>query len=107
MIISHAALYKEGAFKKYRSWIDNALPEGYKAEHRTIAFKGEPAIPGLMITFIDNVTFRNQGIWDVCHTFVTKGALLAALGMNTEELKMEFDMKPIETTPEVTETREV
>jgi|SRR5208282_537196 len=65
-----------------------------------------PNFPGLLISLIDSTTLSGEGM--VFPLFVSHKQLQRAMGFNNlEELHSVFDVKPIETTPEVSESREV
>ena|SRR5271170_1637373 len=72
------------------------------------SYQSAPDFPGLLISFVDNMTCRRTEDWIVSPLFVSHKQLQRAMGFsNLEELHSAFDVKPIETTPEVSESREV
>jgi len=104
MILVHGACSNQESFEKYKKWITNATPKGW--ELREVVCPDISTFPGLAISLIDNTSFFNERLWDVHHTFVSKDALLVALGLSTKELEVKLGMIS-DPVPEVLESREV
>jgi len=108
MILVHGGCSSKESFEKYKKWIVNATPDGWKTSERT--HPEDPTFPGLAITLIDNVTCRHEQEWFINHVFISKDALLVALGLSTQELEVKFEMisEPVsEPALDIVESREV
>lgn len=104
MLLIHGGCSSAESFEKYKKWIAGVVPEDCKLHETTHPGPEDISFPGLAITLIDNINFH--GTWDVKHTFVSKNALLTALGLSTEELEVKLGMIS-ESVPDVVESREV
>jgi hypothetical protein len=104
MIFVHGGCSSKESFERYKKWIVDAVPEGWKINQRT--HPDQPTFPGLAITLIDNVTCYHEREWLVNHTFVSKDALLTALGLSTQEVEVKLEMIS-EPVPDIVESREV
>lgn len=106
LLLNHPCMNNED-LQAYKKHLDDISAEnGYTNEH---SFCQEDGVvyPALVVSAVSVMPDLKKKVRYICHTALTKARLMKILGLTTEDIQIQFDMKSMPTLPEVVEDREV
>lgn len=90
----------------YQKRLDDISADNGNTNEHSFCQEQETVYPALvvsLVSFLPNV----PKVRYIAHTAITKNRLLKVLGLTTEDIKIEFNMKSVLALPELVEDREV